>query len=254
LKFGNRLRIAERWLQQGGYDLDRRGPVFEQLARETISAYLKASRLLHDYHVAPDTVYVGSTREEIDLLIRIGKLLLVGEAKCQLFPVEPLEHYRFHDRLGEGAAQALRKATAVRASLADLPANVGLSGGDDIAVVPFVLSNHVLGSGYPIDGVPVVDLLYLSTLLQNGYLRTMVVMGRKGEEDPGTAVRLYTDQADAERRIPQLLSDQIVTKVFEPMTKRRIRPMPIEAEGVQIFEEYFAVSLETSPLDFDTPP
>ena len=28
LKYGNKLRIAERWLRQGGFDLDRRGPVF----------------------------------------------------------------------------------------------------------------------------------------------------------------------------------------------------------------------------------
>ena len=51
-----------------------------------IAEYLKDPPLLHDYFVATDTVYVGPDREEIDLLIRIGRLLLVGEAKCSFSP------------------------------------------------------------------------------------------------------------------------------------------------------------------------
>jgi hypothetical protein len=251
LKYGNMLRTAERWLRQGGFDLDRRGPVFEKLARETIAKYLKDSPLLHDYYVAPDTVFVGPEREEIDLLIRIGRLLLVGEAKCQIFPAEALETYRFRQRLSEGAVQATRKVIGIQNSLGELQSAVGLSSIEDVTVVPLVLSNHILGSGYPIDGVPVVDLVYLGTLLKDGYFRTMVVMGRKGEEYPGNLVRFYTDQADAERCIPKLLSEQPVMRVLGPLVKRRIRPVPLDAGGTEIFEEYFSVSLEDNLLDFE---
>jgi hypothetical protein len=243
LKYGNRLRIAERWLAQGGFDLNRRGPVFEKLARERIAEYLKDSPLLHDYYIVPNSVVVGPDR-----------LLLVGEAKCQLFPTEPWEKYRFRERLREGAEQATRKATAVQNSLGELQSGVGLPSTEEVTVLPFVLSNHILGSGYPIDGVPVVDLLYLGALLQQGYFRTMVVMGRKGEADPGNIVRFYTDQTDAERRIPKLLSEQPVMQVFEPLVKRRFRPIPIEAGGAEVYDEYFAVSLQNNPFDFEALP
>jgi hypothetical protein len=251
LRYGNRLRIAERWLSQGGFDLGRRGPVFETLARGTFSEFLKESPFLNDYYVAPNPVFVGPDREEVDLLVRIGRLLLVGEAKCQLFPAEPLEAYRFRERLKEGAVQATRKVVAVQSSLAELQSIVGLPSLEGISVIPFVLSNHILGSGYPIHGVPIVDLLYLGTLLQQGYFRTMVIMGREGAEDPGNLVRFYTDQADAERRIPKLLVEQPVVRIFEPLIKRRIRPIPIDLGGAEIFSEYYAVSLEVNPVDFD---
>lgn len=251
LKHGNLLRTAERWLRQGGFDLDRRGPVFEALARKNIAGFLGESPILRDHYVAPEPVLVGSSREEIDILVRIGRLVLIGEAKCQLFPVEPIEEYRFRERLKEGAAQATRKAAAVRNSLAELQAIIGLRALDDVSVIPFVLSNHLLGSGYPIGCTPVVDLLYLGALLRQGYFRTMVVTGRDGEENPGNIIRFYTDQADAERRIPQLLSDQPVVRVYEPLISRRIRPVPLDPDGGKIFEEYYSVSLEPNPFDFD---
>ena len=131
---------------------------------------------------------------------------------------------------------------------------IGLPDLEDVSVLPFVLSNHLLGSGYPIDGVPVADLLYLSTLLRQGYFRTMVVAGRRGEEDPGNLVRFYVDQADAERCIPQLLSDQPTVRVHEPFVSKRIRPVPIDPEGGKVFDEYYAVSLEPDPFDFEPRP
>jgi hypothetical protein len=207
--------------------------------------------VLNDFYVAPDTVFVGPNREEIDLLIRIGRLLLVGEAKCQFFPVEALDLYRSRERLREGSAQAVRKAEAVRNSLHELQSTTGLSDTHSVTVLPFVLSNHVLGSGYPIDGVPVVDLLYLSILLRQGFLRIGVVMDRNGEVDPGDTIRFYTDQADAERRLPQLLAEQPVVQVFEPLVQRRMRPLPIDAGGAEVFEEYYTVSLQDDPFDFE---
>jgi len=254
LKYGNRLRIAERWLSQGGFDLNRRGPVFEALARDNIAEFLRESPTLRDHYVAPDPMFIGPDREEIDLLIRIGRLLLVGEAKCQLFPAEPLQEYRFRERLKDGARQATRKAAALQTSLTEMQSTVGLPEVEGVAVIPFVLSNHILGSGYPIDGIPVVDLLYLGTLLQQGYLRTMVITGRKGEEDPGNLVRFYSDQADAERRIPKLLVEQPIVNIFEPLLKTRIRPVPVNPDGAEILEEYYAVSLEMNPFDFELPP
>jgi hypothetical protein len=200
LLYGNMLRIAERWLRQGGFDLKGRGAIFEKDARDQISR-LAQSRLLRDAAVASDPVFAGPNREEVDLLVRIGNVLLVGEAKCQLYPVDEIEGYRFQQRLREGAQQAIRKADAVRAYPTDVRTAVGLSDAGNLRVLPFVLSNSVLYSGYPVDGVPVVDLPYLGTLLRGGGLRTMVVMDRLGEEDPGVFREYYLDQAEAEARL-----------------------------------------------------
>lgn len=251
LLYGNMLRIAERWLRQGGFDLDKRGPIFEKDAREQISKMLETSRLLRDAAVAPEPVFVGPSREEVDLLVRIGKVLLVGEAKCQLFPVDEIERYRFQQRLLEGAQQAIRKSDAVRSHPADVRAAVGMNDLENLLVLPFVLSNSILYSGYPVDNVAVVDLSYLGTLLRDGGLRTMVVMNREGEKDPGTFREYYSNQADAETRLPDLLMHQPVVEIFAGLVEERIRPMPISAGETEIFEQYYASSTGDNPFDWE---
>jgi hypothetical protein len=253
LLYGNMLRIAERWLQQGDFDLKKRGPIFEKLARERVMEYLQSSSLLTDISVAPGRVLVGPHREEIDLLIRIGQLVLVGEAKCQLFPVDDIEKYRFQERLREGAAQAKRKAEAVRNYPDDVQTAIGPYDTQKIQVVPFVLSNCVWGSGYSVDGVGVADLLYLGTLFRDGGLRTMVVMRRAQEEVSGSFIRYYTNQAEAERRIPDLLIRQPVVQVFEKLTQKRSRPMPVALDGTKIIVEYYSVSTDSNQFDVGAP-
>jgi hypothetical protein len=178
-------------------------------------------------------------------------VLLVGEAKCQVSPADAIERYRFQQRLREGAEQAVRKADAVRVYPTDVQAAVGLNGADNLVVLPFVLSNSILYSGYPVDGVPVVDLLYLGTLLRDGGLRTMVVVGRRGEEDPGNFREYYVSQADAEARLTDLLMRQPVVEILGSLVQGRLRPMPISAQGTEIFEWYYSVSTEDSPFDWE---
>jgi hypothetical protein len=199
--------------------------------------------------VADSTVYVGSDREEIDLLIRIGSLILVGEAKCQLFPASAIETSRYRERLREGAEQASRKAEAVRQNVSDVFIALDFDNDSDITVVPFVLSNTPIGSGFPIDGVAVCDLLYFGTLLRDGGLRTMAILNRDGVQDQGIFNEYYKNQTEAEKRIPELLIDQPVVKVFKKMVKKRARPMPILFNRVKIAEVYYAVS--TDPSSFD---
>ena len=79
----------------------------------------------------------------------------------------------------------------MRANLDEIAALFGVETLAGATVVPFVLSNCELHSGYPIDGVAVADLTYLDVLLRRGYLRTMVVTSRRGEEDPGNVMVFY---------------------------------------------------------------
>jgi hypothetical protein len=214
---------------------------------------LQKSGVLRDTAVAPRPLFVGPDKEEIDLLIRIGKVILVGEAKCQLYPVDAIEEYRFRERLREGAGQAVRKSEAVKAYPADVGEAIGLAASEGMTVLPFVLSNSVLHSGYPIDGVPVVDMTYLGTLLRDGGLRTLVVTRRGDETDPGVFRRYYETQAEAEANLPDLLMRQPVVEIFEGLVRQRIRPMPISADGIEIYEEYFSVSAGGEPVDWDLP-
>jgi hypothetical protein len=153
--------------------------------------------------------------------------------------------------LREGAAQAVRKADAVRAHAADISAAVQLNDVSNLTVLPFVLSNSIFHSGYPIDNVPVVDLSFLGTLLRDGGLRTMVVTRRGAEQDPGRFQEYYYNQTHAEARLPTLLMRQPVVEIFEGLLQERVRPMLISAEGAEIFERYYSVSSRSNPFDWE---
>jgi hypothetical protein len=248
--YGELLRISERWLRQGGLNLDQRGPIFEKLARAEIQEAISESKHLKSAIVAKDTVYVGPAGEEIDLLVHIGDLVLVGEAKCQLTPTEPAEKFRFRDRLVEGATQAKRKAKAIEAFPEHVHEALDIKAPLNLVVVPFVLSNTAIYSGYEIDGVGVVDLLYLTGLLGQGGLRTMVTMDRDGELDSGVFEPYYVNEGDAIKRIPELLRKQPVVRVFEPLLQKRNRPVVETPKGLRIAETYFTVSTEGNTTDW----
>ncbi|HEY8696247.1 MAG TPA: hypothetical protein VIM02_01410 [Rhizomicrobium sp.] len=244
---GNMHRAAERWLRQGGYDLDQRGPIFESVARDVLAQAVVKSRLLKDAEVVPNPVR-GPEGEEIDLLIRVGSLILVGEAKCQLFPVDPLEEFRYRARLVEAAEQANRKAETLQANSKFVRETFGLSQHVEFRVVPFALSNLLVGSGFPINGVAVTDLLFMQRLLGEGQLRKFAQMSRDGIADAGYVVDYYKNQEDAEIRIPQLLLDQPVVNDVLTQMRTRIRPTPI-SPTVRIGVTYFSASNDPDPLD-----
>jgi hypothetical protein len=89
----NPLRKAEAWLEKGGLDdrksKDTRGGHFEAELRRQIKQRLTKNQLLSDARCAEHAIKKDSAfGEEIDLLIQIGSLLLVGEVKFHLTPAD----------------------------------------------------------------------------------------------------------------------------------------------------------------------
>jgi hypothetical protein len=120
LSVGNPLRCAEIWLQDGGLadELTKhgRGRRFEASVRNSICEVIKENPLLNDTRCAPSQISRGNGfDEQIDLLIQIGNLLVVGEVKCLLFPSEPRERYNYMSKLRGAAEQAWRKAQRLAA-------------------------------------------------------------------------------------------------------------------------------------------
>lgn len=84
---------------------------FEANVRKSVRAAIDANPLLDDARSAANGVKATKeSPEQVDLVVQIGDLLVVGEVKCFLFPADSRERFRHRRKLKEAADQAWRKA------------------------------------------------------------------------------------------------------------------------------------------------
>lgn len=186
--------IIDSLLLKGGLDLQDRGKVFEKY----LYNYLISRKSSYPITCMPTGLY-GKTgeKEEIDVLIGMKNVVLVGDAKCIHYSVEPINYAEAWGRLKEGCEQAKRKAYFVRQhpeyfqELGDYRCK---------RFLPFVVTNYPTFVGYEHDGVYVVDSHSLLAYLQCGIM-SVREMGING--DPIRGIKMlyrneneYSDNID----------------------------------------------------------
>lgn len=239
------VKRIEAWMERGGISDSRgvkgRGKPFERHVRKVVSEVLAANDLLADAAAAEHGLKRKGESEEIDLLVRVGNVLLVGEVKCFVAPSEPTDKRNHLDNLAKATAQAEAKRAWADANRGAVAEALGLDEAQaaKLHVIPVVVLNHGFGMGLERHGVPVVDLHYLRILLGWGHYQD----GTRFERHVGVAfntVALYRSQAEFEAKVEVLLHDPPPLKRFsERLTWRQIpfqtsngRPFQIELPAI----------------------
>lgn len=242
---GNLTRIVEFWIRKGGLAVDRLGLAFEKQVRSEVSVALRQSSRLKDVAIHSEPLTLGSEGEEIDLLFRIGKTIVVAEVKCNVFPADPIEVHNYvqEDLEQKAVEQITRKMTVVRREIDTVAHILGLKISDrSVRVVPIILTNQALGSGFSIKEIPSLDLRYLCRYLEFGTAQVMAT------RDPATGaisaeeVALYTSPEDAEENCARHFADQPIISLFAQHTRPQLRPIPT-ADGRAAFYAYFETDL-----------
>ena len=86
--------LIDVWLKRLGFPLDFRGNEFEQFARSSIALRVVNSSLKSSSQICTSSFEftpTGGREEEIDLLMVLGDKVVVGEIKCFLQPVSPVD-------------------------------------------------------------------------------------------------------------------------------------------------------------------
>lgn len=222
----------------GGLDMDRRGEAFETHVREILGR----SNRLASFELVPRsiTLEANGVEEEIDLIVRVGKTILIGEVKCSIHPTEPMEvHNYFHSRLYPGADQAFRKAEFVKENFGAFLSKVGFEEIDEgnHRVVPVVVTNLSLGVGHSFNGVPVVDLFVLQKYIGDGVVEHNIYLDEHGNSIAQSRERLYTSEEEAERAIESYLKDPPQLRHYK--SGLRLSPMPIQSVSSEDKPAYF---------------
>ena len=205
---GAKIRFVERTLAELlGADLTKvksLGGTFEKNTRERLQAALGGNKIVSDFACLPHALNKASDGgEEIDLLFRIGKRVIVGELKCLVAPNESIERYSHLSKLEEAAGQARRKAKWLSKNLHLIEENLGIDGAE-VDLTPMVVLNQRVGSGLVIDGVVITDVFLLELFAGDGSYSAGAAMakGRKAV----TFETLYTTQQEAEDAVPGVFS------------------------------------------------
>ena len=190
----NPVRLVDYWCECGGVELSQRGPLFENEVREMCQQGIATGPLAGYGNCLQSALKTDAEVGDIDLAVRIGTTLLIGELKCAFFPASAVEVANFLSTLEHAAAQILRKASFVRGNLRRISEQMG-GPVDDVVVA--VVSSQPMGVGQLVREVPVVDMTLLSTYLTGFYRVGVFTDAWTGHQTPGTKVRFYGSPTDA---------------------------------------------------------
>lgn len=244
---GNMERTMELWMKAAHLDLTGKGTDFERYARSELGQALAASDRLVNAEVIPHAVTLedSDSEEEIDLILRIGDVILIGEAKCMLFPSEPIEVWRYFEVLSGAASQVRRKTESARRNIDQLLDKTKFREKvvrQNVTIQPFVLINQPFGAGFPIDGVPVVDELIWKRFFEGEYYQ-MVRTTDDGALRARSIIALYSNEAEAARNIAAYLDNPPQLLHYRQNLRTRLERFPRIDENDTHFA---AVSLEVS--------
>jgi hypothetical protein len=254
----NLARDTLAWMGLGGLDPEVRGPAFEAFARLELTQMIE----IPDTSVFPrDCVFAAAEQsEQIDLVVRIGTKIVIAECRCLGVPVSGYDHYLlFEKTLRDKAGQARRKAKFAEANAAAFLHHIGVGHVDpsEAEFLPCVVTNVPIPSGYPADGVPVVDLQILAAFLGGGRIPAATRQNPDGTLERLAEIAVYATAADA----PAALTDYLfnppqIERYRESIGWQHTPPLQVGADvrpfiTLHLSVGYPVIAFEPKPADGD---
>jgi hypothetical protein len=232
-------RIVEGWMRQGGLELERRGPEFERFCREILRIPVALSPIKEAITIVKQPVKFSPLGEhvgDIDLVIVVADAVLLVEAKCILWPDDSLQFARYRDTI-EGAVKQIKcKHDAVVRNYTDFSnrlAQLGYALPASPKIACCVLTNSAVFAGFPVQGVPIVDLTILGDFFENDFVK---VEGRQqGKVFERHTIQFYKDKTEAGHVLEEHLLDPPQLGDMKQSVIRGELVFPVEHKGFDKF-------------------
>lgn len=246
-------RIVEGWMRQGGLDLGRRGPEFEKFCREDLAVSLKESPIRDSVQLLDKSVRFKpptEREEEIDIVLIVADTILLVEAKCILWPDDSLQFANYRDTVEGAVEQIVRKRDAVArnySSFSERLKQLGHNTPEKSTLVCCVLTNSAVYSGFPINGVPIVDLSILGRFFENEHVK--VEERQAGKSVQKRSVVFYSDATGAGDVLGQYLADPPQLSDTRRYVKKREIEFPVESPELgKILHELYSVQIDIDEM------
>lgn len=184
----NVSRNVDKWLQQLGQDLMVRGPMFERYIYESFLDDDVSQIISSEFKCLEGGVKFtpqDGRSEQIDVVIRAGDMVVIGEAKCTLRPTDDKMWARHRDVVDGAVLQVKRKVECVNSNKLEFEALLrekGVKFDGEFSVVPIVIMSCPVHVGKIIDGVLIADMPMLSVFFRNKLEQGVVDLADGGRE------------------------------------------------------------------------
>lgn len=209
--------IIEHILERGGHSLDERGSIFEKYLFDEIDKFQ------HGYYVkclGSQNYAINKDKEEIDMIVALRDLIILVEAKCIRYSMDPEDYHNAWQRLEHGAEQAKRKVEFMKRH-PELFSELG-----DIStrkILPIVVTNYPVFTGFEHEGVYVIDAHSFVAYINVGNM-TIREMSKDSTHIVGET-RFYNNETEYSANFEQYLKENPVKKIY--MDKMTIEDIPL---------------------------
>lgn len=224
--YSSPYNVIDQMMLRGGIDLENRGKQFE----EYIYHQLVDKKTSFSVICVPTGVYgENGNSEEIDIVIGMKNVVLVADAKCIHYSVEPKNYAEARGRLEEGCEQAIRKAGFVR----NHPQYFKMLGNtENKKFIPFVITNYPTFTGFSHNGVYVIDAHSFLAYMQGGFV-TMRELSPK-DNSVIAAKRFYHNEDQYSDNIERFLQKNPLKELFKKRIS--IRDLSLMPESVDTYK------------------
>lgn len=235
----NLYRFIDYWLLNLGLTVERRGHLFEQQIECTLLDAASQAGLSDEVKIIGSQKIRSNdttSEEEVDSIILMNDLLIIGEAKCQTLPTTPQDNQNYLQTLHHGANQAKRKAQWVKNHLDEIAQILevevdSLSG----KVEPVVIINHSVGAGLIFEEIPILDLQLLKNYLVRPYL-SQGRMSSKGFKETQTTLPYYTSKKEMADKFHSYATNSFFLNVYKDKLEAQWKEFALRNEKVFMLE------------------
>ncbi|HEE6562225.1 hypothetical protein K5E11_06160 [Acinetobacter pittii] len=177
------LRCFEGWMAKAEVEIAQKGTSFENHIKTelnelfTENPYIEKSDFFEE-----DIISIDGEQEEIDLLFKIGNLIVLGEAKCVVTTDSAISVWNTIETIKHASEQAIRKLNFVSRNFKRICKKLNWLHDENLEYnfCPIVVISNGFGAGNSFFGVPIIDHKILSSYFKNGYLP--LISTDKGED------------------------------------------------------------------------
>lgn len=219
--------LVDYWLSNFGLSMKWRGSLFEEQIFRQLTLAIQACEFKDLVKISNHvnlTATDGSS-EEFDVILKINEIIIVGEAKCQKFPISVLERANYLKTLETASEQANRKVEWALRHYDVIANRLGINTVEIKGIFPIIITNHPVGVGLRINGVPVLDLLLLENYFASPYPATGIVdkdgikeiRGKPFYSTPDEFSKNFYEYATYPHPINKMLEHLKPTMIFLPL-------------------------------------
>lgn len=205
------LYLIDEWLRAGGYSLQQRGPIFEKYLKNSIER--RMARKGYSCKITSTSFKLNKKDpkpEQVDIVAEFSDCILIAEAKCIGYPIEPMDWFNCHNIITKAAGQINRKVDYITKNKEQFSEKIpGLL---TKPIIKAVIVNYPLFSGTIIDGVPVTEISFLENYISKGGIDDgLISIDRNGKDTTNTTrINFYENEKEFCENFSKYLANPII--------------------------------------------